>query len=213
MDTGLSFPNGIRANETDLLIRTLCAISSSSHPRGSEHYGKVKPWWAKVGIDSLITPKHPGWALKEMTGLFATNSAAQGREITLAVTLLYVQPNVHSSSQAPHRFAARRTDMLRGVTAYGISKFVKSTRQSWMGSAFFFPPLIVSVLIPKMNRRGARLSPNPIMPRGALKSSTETRWEHFLSLNGSRNTCIMNSLHRIGVMRKTPLVDNKAQRM
>lgn len=130
VDTGLSFPNGIRASETDLLIRTLCAISSSSHTRGSEHYGKVKPWWAKRGIDSLITPKHAGWALKEMTGLFTANSAAQGREVTRAVTLLYIQPNVHSFF--------RRTDILRGVTAYGITKFVKSTRRSWMGSAFFF---------------------------------------------------------------------------
>lgn len=78
------------------------------------------------------------------------------------------------------------------------------------GFSLFFPPLIVSVLIPKMNRRGTRLSANPIMPRGALKSSTETCWEHFLSLNGSRNTCIMNSLQRIGVMRTTPLMDNKA---
>lgn len=203
MDTGLSFPNGIRASETDLLIRTLCAISSSSHPRGSEHYGKVKPWWAKGGIDSLITPKHPGWTLKEMTGLFTANSAAQGQEVTRAVTLLYVQPNVHSFFRMQDRHVAR----CNGLWDYQICPRAH-VKAEWVQP--FFPPLIVSVLIPKMNRRGTRLSPNPIMPRGALKSSTETCWEYFLSLNGSRNTCIMNSLHRIGVMRTTPLMDNKA---
>lgn len=55
-----------------------------------------------------------------------------------------------------------------------------------------YSPSILSELIPQTNHCGCLLSTNPVMPRRALKSSTQQSWEQ-LWLNGSRSTCMMNS--------------------
>lgn len=128
-----------------------------------------------------------------MTGLFPTSATAKA-SCTHTVTLLYKQLYRHASIEAcnlfPRARVIARCNELIGLLH--LSRACVNCSEKLDGFTFY-SPLILFELIPQTNHCGSLLSTNPVMPRRALKSSTQPCWERLLCLNGSRNTHMMNS--------------------